>query len=764
MVNAIKAEIDKLKKTKHEIVLFDGLLIKQVDNWFIYRFEIPEGTYLRVVEDVEIYIAGEDDRVKGDLVSVENQFANIRLSEDKGKKVARLTIVWHSDAILRKMLERLTSISSDPAKFSIATSDQLFYPVITSNIMGWKEGLILPQKTYIADPPKDLVVNQEQRESLKKALQNKVTFIWGPPGTGKTQTLGMVAYNLIKGERKVLLASNTNRAVDNAILSVIDRYKDHGGNFVQELTRYGQIALFNNEELQQVSFEKQTEFLRQEKLKKVRKKLELLKRYKEVKRAFAVFDEQVRKVNELDRAVTQKSSNLNTVLLQLKTLRSQIDDFDKAGIIELLKRKFTGITKESLQSKFVKLQEQGRELKISIDSIQQDRESVEKGSAGLVELRQEFQELKTYVDRFGGEASLSEEIEKELQIDEGALLRDKKLTAATLAKIVMNDVFWHLRYDVLLIDEASMVCLPYLAALSALSTEKVIIIGDPQQLPPISLCEDTECKRWLQRDIYMFAGCCSCTEELFQWNEKNPDFTVFLKTQYRMASDMCSVISSFFYNGKLSNGLDPDKSNGQIVFIDSSPLHAVTKKLEGKKFKPYNVIHTEKIIDLIKTAVSVNHYGTCDIGIIVPFNGSVQYVREQLRLQNLKSVEVGTVHTFQGREKDVIIFDTVMAGVDFTVRPFDETKTSEDEVRRLLNVALSRAKKDIFNIANMDHFRNFYRGRFIYRLLQELNNRSTNLELNIGTATFDEMTEDEKIRLLGLDDVSNSNASNKNNT
>jgi len=146
---------------------------------------------------------------------------------------------------------------------------------------------------------------------------------------------------------------------------------------------------------------------------------------------------------------------------------------------------------------------------------------------------------------------------------------------------------------------------------------------------------------------------------------------------------LCSVISNFFYNGKLSNGLSPGDNNGQIVFIDSSPLHAVTKKLEGKKFKPYNETHTEKIIELIKTSVSINHYGTCEIGIVVPFNGSVQYVREQLRLQNLKNVEVGTVHTFQGREKDVIIFDTVLE-LDRGTETFD--KMTEDEKNQLLGL------------------------------------------------------------------------------
>jgi len=93
-----------------------------------------------------------------------------------------------------------------------------------------------------------------------------------------------------------------------------------------------------------------------------------------------------------------------------------------------------------------------------------------------------------------------------------------------------------------------------------------------------------------------------------------------------------------------------------------------------------------------------------------------------------------------------------MAGVNYTVRPFDETRTSDDEVRRLLNVALSRAKKDIFVIADMNHFRSQYSGRFIYKLWQELDRRSTVAILEEATIAFEEMDEKEKNRLLGFDD------------
>lgn len=66
---------------------------------------------------------------------------------------------------------------------------------------------------------------QERSFSLVKW---KVGFLWGPPGTGKTHTLGrlLASYLTDNPDRRALLLSSTNVAVDLAILSVDDALKE----------------------------------------------------------------------------------------------------------------------------------------------------------------------------------------------------------------------------------------------------------------------------------------------------------------------------------------------------------------------------------------------------------------------------------------------------------------------------------------------------------------------------------------------------------
>ena len=53
-----------------------------------------------------------------------------------------------------------------------------------------------------------------QNAAVNAALGNPFTFIWGPPGTGKSFTLGHLAAELRKAGKKILVLAHTNAAVD----------------------------------------------------------------------------------------------------------------------------------------------------------------------------------------------------------------------------------------------------------------------------------------------------------------------------------------------------------------------------------------------------------------------------------------------------------------------------------------------------------------------------------------------------------------------
>src|SRR5207253_10253340 len=67
--------------------------------------------------------------------------------------------------------------------------------------------------------PKDIRDEElgEKRPVLQQALGSNVTFIWGPPGTGKTFVIARLITALVRTDERVLVTSHTKAAVDQAL-------------------------------------------------------------------------------------------------------------------------------------------------------------------------------------------------------------------------------------------------------------------------------------------------------------------------------------------------------------------------------------------------------------------------------------------------------------------------------------------------------------------------------------------------------------------
>ncbi|TVQ75266.1 MAG: hypothetical protein EA363_00735, partial [Balneolaceae bacterium] len=173
-----------------------------------------------------------------------------------------------------------------------------------------------------------------------------------------------------------------------------------------------------------------------------------------------------------------------------------------------------------------------------------------------------------------------------------------------------------------------------------------------------------------------------------------------------------------------------DKTPGpsSVTLLDSSPMRPVlTQDNRRRGFQPVNEVHLALLTDLIRELLTVRRVMLRDIGIIVPFRSTVWHLRRELRGKHRwYDLEVGTIHTFQGREKKVIILDTVMSGEarggavqHYSVRPFDEAKNGLS-VPRLLNVAFSRSREQLVVVADMEHIRRVYGRKFLGKLLEKL--------------------------------------------
>lgn len=631
-IAAVEDEIEAVRERPAHDVLFNG---KRKEHHppgvFYYEFE-SNNTSLKFAEVIRGEMDSADDELELYPVEIEDDKVVLHFPHNFGDEIPRVSLEWENDFVLRKLLSELNRLLDNDFRDDRKQVAKLFDP-------GREEHHHENEETRVLD---DSRRNEAQHEALVKALQNEVLYVWGPPGTGKTSTLGfMIANYLVKGKR-VLFASNTNRAVDVGLLSALEALtgveKEH---LEQEATRFGEIAL-EHPRLEQVLFERQ-----------VQQKKEKQK---------------------------QRAASLSNKLDRYQKLQKEIDN----------------------------LMEHGEDVPQELD--------------------QQINKLGKKLDEYGGEAAVEDKIEEMMTVNERIELEKRELVATTLAKVCTSDLFDGQFFDAVVVDEASMANLPYLMVLAAKAREHIVVVGDPMQLPPIALTNHPQSRDFLEKDIFVYASKSKSTEDLFNWHDFNRPLTTFFDTQYRLNKDLADVLSEVFYEGRLKTAADFE-AGGQVPtvnVIDSQKYGvALSQKDENRGFSPVNETHLAILEKMVKRLLIKNHVPMEEIGVIVPFRNAVYDIRKKFYAAGYESVEVGTIHTFQGREKDVIIFDTVMSGElqngskrHYSVRPFDEEKNGL-AVPRLLNVAFSRSRERLVILADMDHVNKIYGNKFLGKLLRK---------------------------------------------
>ena len=210
---ALSAEISFIRMTggKH-ILLQEGKRIGRDNGQFVYLLDSEDE--LNYPEGTPVTIWKGQSQISGKILNCE-AFSVYLISElDLGAEVEMLNISAEACYLLQSVSERLMDLSLEPSEIA--------------------QDLICNGLKEIDYRNSDIAKGQET--AVRMSLEQPITFVWGPPGTGKTQTLAKIAWaHIDKGER-VLMLSYSNVSVDGAILRVTSLKNDV---FPGQLVRYG---------------------------------------------------------------------------------------------------------------------------------------------------------------------------------------------------------------------------------------------------------------------------------------------------------------------------------------------------------------------------------------------------------------------------------------------------------------------------------------------------------------------------------------------
>ena len=511
-------------------------------------------------------------------------------------------------------------------------------------------------------------LNTNQKKCLSKIFSNPLNMIQGPPGTGKTFLASYIIYNIFKKRNdnsdKILVCAPSNSAADN-------------------LAQY----LIN---------------LRNCLSPEEKEKIKILRVYPKTKEL-------------LDNNILKEISLHNKL---------------KIAIEEYKKRKYIEKNETNIDSYYDTINKKNLEQNDLINNT--DKTNDNKSNEFIKDCQNLDNNSKNIYDGYSNEKFEEEKNREEEPIVITADLIQK------FAKYIINnhdiivstcstsydEKLIDINFKYVLIDEATQCCeieslLPLLHR-----SRYIVMIGDQKQLGPTI--------------IYPKADLVGMKISLFERMIKlYPDNYFMLKKQYRMSEKLVLFPSKFFYEGKIKTSSKHENKENKyikrilkkfpwakedipILFINTNNKstfkyntaninnndnHFTSESDIGKSYQnELEANITIKILDIFNSIKSLKK-GKYDIGIITPYTGQKKLIFEKLIYDNendndtpyidlIKNniINIASVDSFQGKEKDFIIINTVRSNSKNMIGFLKD-------IRRL-NVSITRARHGLIIIGD----------------------------------------------------------------
>ncbi|MCB5189465.1 AAA domain-containing protein [Methylobacillus arboreus] len=519
-------------------------------------------------------------------------------------------------------------------------------------------------------------INASQLQAVEQAFSSQISLIEGPPGTGKTQTILNIIANILLQQKTVAILSNNNAAVDN----VYEKLQKSGLDYL--------IAKLGSTDNRKAFFENPPEAPSEAPppapdIQDIDATLQKLKQYLDARNQVAQLKAEI---DELrieqqylqrwqDENLSQEAAPIERYELSPQQITDLIAYLSHLGErpINLWHRMTLLLNFRIVRTKFMNNWEKRKSL---IDSLQrhyyekalQQKSAVSAALEKILEynhadalLHELTSTSMTYLKHH-----LYQRIPREEKFNED----DYKKRFSTFTKrfpiigssthSIINSIANDAILDYVIIDEASQQdIVPGILGLGC--ARNLIIVGDSKQLPhvPVNLdialpAEFYDCVRYSLLD--------SC---IGVFNHALP--ATLLKEHYRCHPKIIQFCNKQFYDNQL---IPMTQDNGEQA------LSLVITAKGNHEHRLSNLRELESLGPLSWDAEQSR-------GFIAPYNAQVNQAKRQLPSDFVNS----TVHKFQGRECDEIIFSTVL----------DKKRSSQQKVGfvdnpHLVNVAVSRAK------------------------------------------------------------------------
>ena len=695
----------------------------------------------------------------GEKITSEN-VDDIVEEEEQSRKVAvkveKLSVTYQSAIILTKrpsvtagVLHELTQIAEKPSGIYRETA----LSIINEEYSQAKEKSVpLQDIKNISDfyPVTPLSLSDSQEMVIKNIENSKFVAVQGPPGTGKSQTIVNLVSHLVANGKTVLVASRMDKAVD----VVADRLNNLGAKYMAlragRLNYQRQLSeelnnLLSDDSILDEDFENSifatVEDMKDhlDYIKEIEGKCEkIIKLEREWHDKELVVEEQEEFVGKMQFIKNSLNKlDIETLKLISKTLEKNLEKmgiiakilnfFSKLKLKKTLKIKNFDVTIENLNllNEELGFETLLYELRKVEDEIQKTG-NLHQLTALIKKKKSEQRNLATNILRNRRREALKsllydENKKRRLKIHAKALTANRKRIQDT---ILAEEDFRPLleafpcwcvttfavadslplkpgMFDVAIIDEASQCdiasCFPIL-----FRAKKAVIVGDDKQLPHLSFLEKAKEQSFLSQYgipekyqlIWRFR-----TNSMFDLADYYSMNSVMLDEHFRCLPPIINFSNREFYNNKI-RVMRKDFETEPVIELVEVPEGKVD--FDATRNLPEVEAVVKRLYDIVVEDERKNPDKPTTIGLISPFRAQVEALKLAVgkvlsdHMVQKHQIEIGTAHTFQGDERDIMLISWAFAS-----NSFPQSITFLQKAN-LFNVAITRAKNKVINFVSRD--------------------------------------------------------------
>ncbi|KFR17004.1 Uncharacterized protein C4orf21, partial [Opisthocomus hoazin] len=240
-----------------------------------------------------------------------------------------------------------------------------------------------------------------------------------------------------------------------------------------------------------------------------------------------------------------------------------------------------------------------------------------------------------------------------------------------------------LKFPVVMLDECSQMTEPAsLLPVARFQCEKLVLVGDPKQLPPTIQGSESVHEKGLEQTLF---------DRLCLMGHK----PILLRTQYRCHPAISAIANELFYKGNLIDGVSEKDRSPLLDWLPTLCFYSVNGIEQIERDNSFcNMAEAHFTVKLVQSLMASGIEGSA-VGVIT------LYKSQMCKIQNLlssvrseafetKAVQVSTVDAFQGAEKEIVVLSCVRT-----------RQIGFIDSEKRMNVALTRAKRHLLMVGNL---------------------------------------------------------------